>query len=197
MGFIDWVRDFATSRGYYGKEEFIEDIDDDDDDIDEGNYGAERYVVAGHTAASRNSAEHVSLPPLSQRSRNMRTADSYLNEPHISARNNKIVDINSNVVQKSQVVIFSPQTIEEASEICDLIIEHKMVSVNLETVEHAISQRIVDFLCGSAYSLGGSIQSTGSRTFLIAPKNVDITNNLKDELKAGGISFAYKTAKAR
>lgn len=98
----------------------------------------------------------------------------------------KLVSINTNV--QMQVAIIVPESYEDAQEICDNIKENRAVVVNLENVEYEISQRIVDFLSGSCYALNGSIQKISNKIFIIAPENVDITGDLKDELiKSRGV----------
>jgi cell division inhibitor SepF len=92
----------------------------------------------------------------------------------------KLVNINTSVQMK--VAVISPESYEDAQEICDNIKENRAVVVNLETVEFEISQRIVDFLSGACYSLNGSIQKISNKIFIIAPENIDITGDFKDEL---------------
>lgn len=91
----------------------------------------------------------------------------------------KLVDV-SNTQMK--VAILVPENYEDAQEICDNIKEHRAVVVNLENVEYETSQRIIDFLSGACYSLNGSIQKISNKIFIIAPENVDITGDIKDEL---------------
>lgn len=92
----------------------------------------------------------------------------------------KLVNINTSIQMK--VAVISPESYEDAQEICDNIKENRAVVVNLETVEFEISQRIVDFLSGACYALNGSIQKISNKIFIIAPENIDITGDFKDEL---------------
>ena len=85
-----------------------------------------------------------------------------------------------------QVVIIKPECYEDAQEICDQIKTKRPVVVNLEKVEYPLGQRIMDFLSGTCYSLEGSIQRVAHNIFVIAPENVDISSNFKEELKTKG-----------
>lgn len=104
-------------------------------------------------------------------------------------KDSQVVSINTSV--QMQVVIIKPEAYEDAQDICDQIKEKKPVVVNLEKVEYPVAQRIMDFLSGTCYSLDGTIQRVASNIFVIAPANVDISGNLKEELKTKGIILPW------
>ncbi|MEA4815743.1 MAG: cell division protein SepF [Lachnospiraceae bacterium] len=103
--------------------------------------------------------------------------------------NSQVVSIHTNV--QMQVVIIKPECYEDAQEICDQIKSKKPVVVNLEKVEYPIAQRIMDFLSGTCYSLDGSIQRVANNIFIIAPENVDISGDFKEELKTKGVILPW------
>lgn len=96
----------------------------------------------------------------------------------------KVVNIHS--TNQFKVVIIQPENFEDAREICDHLKNKKPVIINLEEIGKETAQRIVDFLSGAVYALDGSIQKVSSGIFLIAPHNVDIMGEFKDELKNKG-----------
>ncbi len=98
---------------------------------------------------------------------------------------NKVVNIHSN--SQFKVVIMQPETFEDARDICDHLKNKKPVVINLEDVQKDCAQRIVDFLSGSVYGLDGEIQKVSAGIFLIAPSNVDIMNEFKEEFKNKGV----------
>lgn len=132
--------------------------------------------------------------PVKQRSNVSPIRQSYIN-PSVSSTSrrsgmhSKVVSINTNV--NMQVVVATPENLEEAAEVCEDLKDKKTVVVNLETVEHETAQRITDFLCGASYALDGSIQLVSNEIFIIGPVNVDITGQFKEELKASGIKLPY------
>jgi len=101
----------------------------------------------------------------------------------------QVYSINTNV--QMQVVIIKPSCYEDAQEICDQIKTKRPVVVNLEKVEYPIAQRIMDFLSGTCYSLEGSIQRVANNIFIIAPANVDISGDFKEELKTKGVILPW------
>lgn len=114
--------------------------------------------------------------------------------PNTSSRrrglsNQQVVNIHANV--QMQVVVVKPQEYEDAQEICDQIKSRRPVVVNLEDVEYPIAQRIMDFLSGTCYSLEGSLQRVSNNIFIIAPENVDISGDFKEELKTKGVILPW------
>lgn len=100
-------------------------------------------------------------------------------------QNNKIVNIHS--ANQFKVVIIQPEDFEDAQCICDHLKNKKPIIVNLEEIEKESAQRIIDFLSGAVYSLDGNIQKVAHSIFIIAPNNVDIMGNFKDELVNKGV----------
>jgi len=96
-------------------------------------------------------------------------------------KNSNLYRINPGV--KMHIVIMQPACYEDAQKICDYIKEEKPVVINLERVEYTVAQRIMDFLSGTCYSLEGSIQKVANNIFVIAPENVEISSELKEEIK--------------
>lgn len=97
---------------------------------------------------------------------------------------NKVVNIHSN--NQFKVVIMQPENFDDARDICDHLKNKKPVIVNLEEIGKETAQRVVDFLSGSVYGLDGDIQKISAGIFLIAPNNVDIMSEFKDEFKNKG-----------
>lgn len=96
----------------------------------------------------------------------------------------KVVNIHS--TSQFKVVIMQPESFDDAQDICDHLKSKKPVVVNLEDIEKELAQRIIDFLSGSVYALDGNIQKVSNGIFLIAPNNVDIMSDFKEEFKNKG-----------
>lgn len=82
-----------------------------------------------------------------------------------------------------KMVVVHPEAFDEAQGICDHLKAKKPVIVNLEDVDKEEARRIVDFLSGSVYALDGNIQKVSTGIFIIAPNNVDIMGDFKDEFR--------------
>ena len=102
-------------------------------------------------------------------------------EPVITnKKNNKVVNINTSSAVK--VTITKPSDYEEAMEICDALKNRRIVLVNTTILEFKIAQRLLDFISGSCYALGGEVQQIEKGVYLLSPSNVEVTNELKNEL---------------
>jgi cell division inhibitor SepF len=106
-------------------------------------------------------------------------------QPTHKKQQNKVVNIHSS--SQFKMVIMQPENLDDAQDICDHLKDKKPVVVNLEDLEKEIAQRVVDFLSGAVYSLDGNIQKVSNGIFLIAPSNVDIMGDFKDELRNKGV----------
>lgn len=109
----------------------------------------------------------------------------YLQSFAKKAQQNKVVNLHSN--NQFKVVIMQPETFDDAREVCDHLKNKKPVIVNLEGLTKETAQRVVDFLSGSVYAVDGDIQKISTGIFMIAPNNVDIMGDYKDELKNKGV----------
>lgn len=105
--------------------------------------------------------------------------------PAPTSKKPKVVNIAATTQLK--VVVVSIEEFDEAREVADHLRSKKPVVVNLEKLDKEIGRRVVDFISGAVYSLGGSIQKVSGGIFLIAPYNVDIMSDVRDELKNTGI----------
>ncbi|MFT4413484.1 cell division protein SepF [Fredinandcohnia humi] len=84
------------------------------------------------------------------------------------------------VQKSSKVVLFEPRVYAEAQEIADHLKNRRAVVVNLQRIQHDQAKRIVDFLSGTVYAIGGDIQRIGANIFLCTPDNVDVSGNISE-----------------
>ena len=55
------------------------------------------------------------------------------------------------------------------------------VVVNLKRVTADQARRIIDFLSGTLYAIGGDLQKLGNGIYLCTPKNVTVDGRISDE----------------
>ncbi|MBS4172440.1 cell division protein SepF [Bacillus sp. FJAT-49736] len=97
---------------------------------------------------------------------------------HATAKHN-IVSLQS-VKKGSKVVLIEPRVYAEAQEIADHLKNNRSVVVNLQRIQHDQAKRIIDFLSGTVYAIGGDIQRIGSNIFLCTPDNVEVSGNISE-----------------
>ncbi|MBA4542526.1 MULTISPECIES: cell division protein SepF [Thermoactinomyces] len=101
--------------------------------------------------------------------------------PSVQKGRSNIVSLHT---QKNiRLVLFEPKTYEESPEIADHLKSHRPVVVNLQLVRRDQGIRIIDFLSGTVYALGGNIQKLGNNIFICTPANVDIQGTITDFLR--------------
>ena len=95
---------------------------------------------------------------------------------------NKVVNIHTSSTAK--VMVTKPVNYDDARDIADAIKARKIVLVNATTLETKVAQRLVDFISGSCFVLGATLQEIEQRVYLLSPSNVEVTNELKNELSS-------------
>lgn len=108
-----------------------------------------------------------------------------ISEEYLTRHQDKKVDKHNVVslqsVQKSaKVMLIEPRTYDEVQDIADQLKNRKAVVINLQRISHDQAKRIVDFLSGTVYAIGGDIQKLGANIFLCTPENVDVTGTISD-----------------
>ena len=81
----------------------------------------------------------------------------------------------------SKMVLLEPRAYSESQQIVDHLKNRDTVVVNLKRVTGDQAKRIVDFLSGTIYAIGGDIQKIGGGIFLCTPNNVNIQGKITDE----------------
>lgn len=79
-----------------------------------------------------------------------------------------------------EVCVVKPTTVKEEREITETLLSGRTIILNLEGLELEIAQRIVDFVSGAAYAIGGNLEKISDFIFLITPTNVTITGEIQE-----------------
>lgn len=98
-----------------------------------------------------------------------------------SAKRSKVVNIATTA--QLQVVVLKLEAFEDSKDVADYLKAKKPVVVNLEDVDKELARRVIDFLSGAIYALDGNIQKVSNGIFLVAPYNVGIMGDFKNEFK--------------
>ncbi|WP_435790427.1 cell division protein SepF [Clostridium sp.] len=100
-------------------------------------------------------------------------------------KQSKVVNIHT--ASSAKVVIIKPEDFDEATNISDNLKARKIVVVNTTGLELKTGQRLLDFIGGACYALGGELQQIEKGVYIISPSNVEVDNALKNELSSKGI----------
>ena len=87
----------------------------------------------------------------------------------------------NNGMAESKTMLLEPRAYSESQQIADYLKNRSAVVVNLKRVTPDQGKRIVDFLSGTLYAIGGDLQKLGGGIFLCTPNNVDVEGKISDD----------------
>ena len=87
----------------------------------------------------------------------------------------------NNTNDGGKMILLEPRAYSESQQIADHLKKKNTVVVNMKRVTADQAKRIVDFLSGTVYAIGGDLQKIGAGIFLCTPKNVNVEGSITDE----------------
>ena len=102
----------------------------------------------------------------------------------VAEKSNKLFDISRN---RMKVVIHSPKTFDECERIVQNLLENKPVILNLASLEDGLTNKVFNFCSGALCALQGHMIKIDVGIFLLAPNNIDVTGDIKEELESKGM----------
>ena len=73
-----------------------------------------------------------------------------------------------------ELKVVRPESINEAIAVADYLVAGCTVVLNLEALDEDIIERMLDFLNGVSYVIGGDIKNVSPGTFIITPSGINI-----------------------
>ncbi len=68
-----------------------------------------------------------------------------------------------------ELKVVKPESYKNASQIADHLLSSRTVVLNLESTNKETARRLIDFLTGAAYAIGGDIKKVSNNTYVITP----------------------------
>ncbi|GEM_PF-89078 len=193
------------------EDEFDDDLFDDDDDDDDDDYVRPKKKAKQSFGVSRTSQDKPANTfsntktgsytgnSYSDSSYNRQSSSSiygsgYSNYSSQKAQNrpvssnDKLVDFNAGRQQRSSikssgdVYVIKPQDISESQVVADFLRNGKTIVINMEGLELSPAQRIIDFIGGACYAIGGSLQAISANIFIAAPGSIEVSGDLREEI---------------
>ena len=81
----------------------------------------------------------------------------------------------------NKMILLEPRAYSESQQIADHLKKRNTVVVNLKRVTNEQAKRIVDFLSGTLYAIGGNLQKLGPGIFLCTPKNINVQGKINED----------------
>lgn len=80
-----------------------------------------------------------------------------------------------------EMKVVKPDSLETVDQIANQLLARKTILLNLEDTNKETARRLIDFLHGVSYAIGGNLKKVANCTYVITPSNVDISGDqLKD-----------------
>jgi cell division inhibitor SepF len=99
-----------------------------------------------------------------------------------ASSSNNVVSLQS-IKQNVRMILLEPRTYEETQEIADHLRNRRPVVINLQRLHHDQAKRVVDFLSGTVYAIGGDIQKIGSNIFICTPDNIEVQGSISEMIQ--------------
>ena len=80
-----------------------------------------------------------------------------------------------------KMILLEPRAFSESQQIADHLKARNTVVVNMKRVTSEQAKRIIDFLSGTVYAIGGDLQKIGVGIFLCTPKNINVEGAISED----------------
>jgi cell division inhibitor SepF len=120
--------------------------------------------------------------PTSRRSRRDEIDDIFADDEPISASRTRVLRPVENGDSDVKVHLVIPRNFNDAQQVADQFKRSVPVILNLQTTDHELSKRMIDFCSGLTYALDGGMQRIAEKIFLLTPRNVEVSAEEKARL---------------
>lgn len=169
-----------------------DDLDDDDflDDVDDGFEEDKPKKRFFKKLDDDFDDDLEDLPPVKSHKKAEKQAAASkvsLKQPKQPSSSSKVTPMYGGAKKKApvssgEVCVIKPKKFDEATEIVDALLDNCTVILNLEGMDIALAQHIIDFTAGASYSMSGNIKKVSSYIFILTPAGVDITGDSQEIL---------------
>lgn len=140
---------------------------------------------------TQNNQNHLKTVPQKKVSKNYNTEERNYRMGNTSNKSNSknVVTMNQSVgtgysnYENSKMCLFEPRVFSDTQDIADELKNRRATLVNLQRIDKVSAKRIIDFLSGTVYAIGGDIQRVGADIFLCTPDNVEVAGSITDHLE--------------
>lgn len=142
----------------------------------EEDFGADEEEIE-----ARRESSQVRRLPTSRRGRRDEIDDIFADDEPISAsRTRTLRPVGGDSDVKVHLVI--PRNFNDAQQVADQFKRSVPVILNLQTTDHELSKRMIDFCSGLTYAMDGGMQRIAEKIFLLTPRNVEVSAEEKARL---------------
>ena len=150
--------------------------DEQYDELDGRQQGGESSIPDEQVTVVTSPAQPLTMP---ERSEGIGTGAS-----EVSTGSVRTIPITS---AKPHVV--APRNFNDAQQLADRFKADQPVIVNLQTANRDLARRIIDFVSGLCYALGGKMEKVADQVYLLAPSHVNLAEEARQRLQERGLHY--------
>jgi cell division inhibitor SepF len=140
-------------------------------------------VFEGRRERGGEGSSSVRRLPTSRRPRRDEIDDIFADdEPIAASRTRTLRPVDNGGDSDLQVHLVIPRNFNDAQQVADQFKRSVPVILNLQTADHELSKRMIDFCSGLTYALDGGMQRIAEKVFLLTPRNVEVSAEEKARL---------------
>ncbi|MGH2924790.1 MAG: cell division protein SepF [Solirubrobacterales bacterium] len=128
----------------------------------------------------------ASVSPIRRRRARDEIDDIFADDEPVSDRTRSLRSVEGNGGADVRVHLVTPYSFNDAQEVADRFKQDVPVILNLQTTDSELAKRLIDFTSGLTYALGGGMQKIADKTFLLTPRNVEVSAEEKARLVEKG-----------
>jgi len=120
-------------------------------------------------------APRATVSRLGDRRRGQDEIDDIFSEGPGPARTRNLRPVGNGGGADVRVHLVNPTSFNDAQEVADRFKQATPVILNLQTTDSELAKRLIDFASGLTYALDGGMQKVAEKTFMLTPRNVEVS----------------------
>ena len=154
---------------YFG---LAEDPDYHEPDLYEPETGSHETVEPGYESRR---APRATVSRLGDRRRSQDEIDDIFADDSPPPRARTLRPVANGGESGTRVHLVNPTSFNDAQEVADRFKQSVPVILNLQTTDSELAKRLIDFASGLTYALDGGMQKVAEKTFMLTPRNVEVS----------------------
>ena len=156
--------------------------DDDDDDYEDVKPRASKSKPSFSKPAARSASKYEAATQQASTTHRSTAGSSSSGKLVDFKDSQKSYSRSSDFRNRSEVFVIKPQETDEAQSVIDFLRANKTIVINIEGLDVAVAQRIIDYVGGACYAMGGSLNVVSSNIFIATPQDIEVSGDLREEL---------------
>jgi cell division inhibitor SepF len=139
-------------------------------------YEPETGTHGAATTSYDTSAPRATVSRLGDRRRSQDEIDDIFSDDAPAPRGRALRPVgNGGSGRDVRVHLVNPHSFNDAQEVADRFKQDVPVILNLQTTDSELAKRLIDFASGLTYALDGGMQKVAEKTFMLTPRNVEVS----------------------